>query len=150
MSKSTSYARTIFIDVNVLIALFDGDHVAHKTAAKWLEAHAPLGWASCPITQNGCIRIMSHAGYPSSLPIQAIADRLAEACAHQLHEFWHDDISLTDTQHFDTSRLHGPRQLRDVYLLALAAKNGGRFVTFDRAVPLEAAIGASRKHLLVI
>ena len=58
------------LDVNVLIALFDQDHSLHERARDWFAANAL--WASCPITQNGCIRIMSHARYPNPLPVGAV------------------------------------------------------------------------------
>ena len=138
------------LDVNVLIALLDADHALHERASTWFGAHARSGWASCPITENGCIRVMSHAGYPNSLPAQAVMLRLAEACAGPLHQFWPDDVSLLDPGIADFERIHGPRQLTDVYLLALALRHRGQFVTFDAAVPLEAVRGAKRGSLLVL
>ena len=58
------------LDVNVLIALLDADHSLHARATDWFASHARAGWASCPITQNGCVRIMSHPGYPNTLPVR--------------------------------------------------------------------------------
>lgn len=138
------------LDVNVLIALLDADHVLHAQAVVWFSRHAEQGWASCPITQNGCMRIMAHPGYPNALPVGAVSGRLAEAVAGPLHEFWPDDVSLLDPNVADTSRIHGPRQLTDVYLLALAVKRRGRFVTFDASVTIEAARGAEARHLVVL
>ena len=51
---------------------------------------------------------------------------------------------------FVWSRVLGSRQVTDAYLLALAASKGGRFVTFDRAVPVGAVDGAKGHHLEVI
>jgi predicted nucleic acid-binding protein len=62
------------LDVNVLIALLDSDHVHHARARAWLKENIRHGWASCPLTQNGCIRIMSQPGYPNALPATAVAD----------------------------------------------------------------------------
>jgi len=138
------------LDVNVLIALLDADHALHGSATRWFTENAARGWASCPITQNGCLRVMSHPGYPSPVPIRAVAERLREATSHALHQFWPDDASILDAHAVDPGRIHGPRRLTDVYLLALAAAHGGRLVTFDRAIPLEAAPAAQRKNLLVI
>ncbi|MGH8674269.1 MAG: TA system VapC family ribonuclease toxin [Burkholderiales bacterium] len=138
------------LDVNVLIALLDADHSLHAPATRWFAAHAGDSWASCPITQNGCVRVMAHPGYPNPLPVRAVVERLAEATANALHAFWPDDISLLDSGAIDPARVHGPRQLSDVYLLALAVVHRGRFVTFDRSIPLDAVPGAQRKHLLVI
>lgn len=136
------------LDINVLIALLDADHSSHARATEWMAENGPLGWASCPLTQNGCIRIMSHPGYPNAPALQLIAAHLAEATAAAVHEFWPDDVSLLDERLMDITRVHGPRQITDVYLLALAVKHGGRFVTFDSAVTLQAVHGAGEQHLL--
>jgi toxin-antitoxin system PIN domain toxin len=136
------------LDVNVLIALLDADHSLHARATKWFASHGRAGWASCPITQNGCMRIMSHPGYPNALPVRAVMERLTEAGASALHEFWPDDISLLDARIADAARIHGPRQLTDVYLLALAVRHSGQFVTFDTSVSLDAVRGAKKTHVL--
>ena len=64
------------LDVNVLIALLDPDHSSHRGATEWFADHVEDGWASCPLTQNGCIRIMSHPAYPHAFPINVLAQRL--------------------------------------------------------------------------
>ena len=138
------------LDVNVLIALFDADHVSHPQATRWLQENGKAGWASCPITQNGFLRIMSQPGYPNSAPVHVLAGRLRQATSHAMHEFWPDSLSVFDEGVVDTRRVHGPRQLTDVYLLALARSHGGRLVTFDKAIPLEAVSDAQRRHLVVI
>ena len=138
------------LDVNVLIALLDADHTSHSRARQWFAAHAAAGWASCPITQNGCVRIMAHPGYPNALPVAAIVERLAEAAADASHTFWPDDVSVLDGTVADASRIHGPRQLTDVYLLALAVAHAGRFVTFDASIAIDAVRGAARKHRVVL
>ena len=138
------------LDVNVLIALLDADHTLHTRATSWFGSNAHSGWASCPITQNGCIRIMSHPGYPNGLPVRAVMERLTQASASSLHEFWPDDISLLDAGIVDAARIHGPRQLSDIYLLALAVGHKGCFVTFDTSVPLDAVKGARKNHLLTL
>jgi len=137
------------LDVNVLIALLDADHVHHAAATEWLGRNIEKGWASCPITQNGCVRILSQPKYPNPLPATQVADRLAEAAATPHHKFWPDSVSLLDSAIIDRSRLLSPRQVTDAYLLALAVAHGGRFVTFDRSVPLAAVPGATPIHLLV-
>jgi toxin-antitoxin system PIN domain toxin len=138
------------LDVNVLIALLDADHSLHARATDWFAAHARAGWASCPITQNGCVRIMSHQGYPNALPVLVVMKRLAEASAGGFHEFWPDDISLLDEERVDPTRIHGPRQLTDLYLLALAVRHGGRFVTFDHSVATEAITGAKPTDMVTL
>jgi len=138
------------LDVNVLIALFDPDHTLHEPASRWFEANARDGWASCPITQNGFLRVISQPSYPNPLPVDMVAQRLRVAASHSHHEFWADDVTLLDERGIDTSRIHGPRQLTDVYLLSLAVSRAGRLVTFDRSLPLAAVKKAQKKHLVVI
>ena len=138
------------LDVNVLIALFDQDHSLHDRARDWFAASARRGWASCPITQNGCVRIMSHPRYPNPLPVGAVMDRLADAAAIRFHQFWADDVSLLDPRTADRTRIHGPRQLTDLYLLALAVHHGGRLASFDSSIPLTAVRGAEKRHLVTI
>lgn len=135
------------LDVNVLIALLDADHVHHRAAREWLAKEGSAGWASCPITQNGCIRILAHPRYPNSLPVAAVVERLTEATAHPLHAFWPDDASLLDASRIDRSRIHGASQVTDVYLLALAVAHGGRLATFDRSIVIDSVAGAAPRHL---
>jgi len=138
------------LDVNVLIALLDADHSLHARATQWFTSHARDGWATCPITQNGCVRIMSHSGYPNTVPVKAIMERLTEASASTFHDFWPDDVSLLDAKVADSARIHGPRQLTDLYLLALAVRHKGKFVTFDSAVSVDAIRNAEKKHLVIL
>jgi toxin-antitoxin system PIN domain toxin len=138
------------LDVNVLIALLDSDHASHDSAIDWFAKQAREGWASCPITQNGCIRIMSNPGYPNPLPVQAVVERLAAACHQNIHEFWPDDVTLLDSNLVDSTRIHGPRQLTDIFLLALAVKHAGKLVTFDNGIPLAAVKKATKQNLLVL
>ena len=138
------------LDVNLLIALLDAAHVHHGRARAWLEANIEHGWASCPLTQNGCIRILSQPTYPGSQPPGAIVARLTEAAGTPWHAFWPDDLSLLEPRCVDWHHVLGSRQLTDVYLLALAVRRGGRLATLDRAVPLAAVPIARQEHLEVV
>jgi toxin-antitoxin system PIN domain toxin len=138
------------LDVNVLISLLDADHVHHAPAWEWFSREGAMGWASCPITENGCIRVMSQPAYPNPLPTGAVLERLARAARHPLHEFWPDDISLLDGAKVAADRLHGPKQVTDLYLLALAIEHGGRLATFDAGIPLAAVHGARTEHVAVL
>ena len=138
------------LDVNVLIALLDADHIEHVTARAWLEREIDTGWASCPITDNGFVRILSQPRYPSPVPPAEAIRRLEQAKRTAQHEFWPCDASLLDGRLVDATRLHSARQVTDVYLLALAVAKGGRFVTFDRSIPLSAVFGAQRHQLVVL
>ncbi len=138
------------LDVNVLIALHDADHVHHTRAAEWFDANHQLGWASTPLTQNGCLRIMGQAGYSNPQPLSQLVKMLQRSTAGPLHALWADDISLLDAQRFRHTHIHSARQLTDLYLLGLAAKHQGRFVTFDQRIPLTAVHGARPDHLVVL
>ena len=142
--------RRALLDINVLVALLDSDHVDHVRAHEWLDAEIDGGWSSCAITENGFVRIISQPRYPSPVsPAEAI-ELLARATDGPRHEFWTCDVSLLDAKVADRSRLHGPRQVADAYLLALAVAHDGRFLTFDSAVPLASVHGATAHHLTVL
>lgn len=138
------------LDVNVLIALLDGSHLHHGLVTDWLAGHIDEGWASSPITQNGCIRILSQPGYPNPVPAAEVAKRLAEAAQHPSHVFWADSISLLQPGYLMWERILSSRHVTDAYLLALAVRQGGRFVTLDQGIPLNAVGGALSEHLVVI
>ena len=138
------------LDINVLLALFDSDHVDHQLARRWLDSEIASGWASCAITQNGFVRIISQPRYPSPVAPAQAAQLLEQACSTAYHEFWPCDISFLDNAVVDRSRVHGPRQVTDAYLLALATCRGGRFVTFDRSVALSAVPAATSANLTVL
>ncbi len=138
------------LDVNVFVALLDAAHVHHRTARRWMEEHELEGWASCPTTQNGTIRVLSTPVYPNAVSVSVATTLVDQACAGTRHEFWADDVTLTDATRIDRTRIHGPRQITDVYLLALAVSHHGRIVTLDGRIPTSPAIGATSKNLLVI
>jgi uncharacterized protein len=138
------------LDVNVLIALLDAGHVHHAAASAWLDANIEQGWASCPITQNGCLRIMSADAYPRRQPLAEVTQRLREATAMYFHQFWPDDISVLDAGRLEQDRWLSSRQITDAYLLALAVQRDGVFVTLDRGVDRSLVRGAESKHLVVI
>ena len=123
------------LDVNVLLALLDADHVDHQRARVFLDSAVGTGWASCAITQNGFVRIISQPRYPSPVPPAQAMDRLGSACASPAHEFWRCEISALDEAVIDRTRIHGPRQLTEAYLLAPDAFPTRRFVTHNTAGP---------------
>jgi toxin-antitoxin system PIN domain toxin len=140
--------RIGLLDVNVLIALCDGRHEHHLAAAQWFVEQAASGWASCPLTQNGAIRIMSTPAYPSARPVSQVLAQVQALCASPYHRFWPDAVSLVQPGTLNPAHLLGHRQLTDAYLLALAVQNGGRFVTLDGAVPVQAVAGAQPDDLV--
>ncbi len=145
-----SAGERFLFDVNVLITLFDPDHPGHAVARIWAAAQKPLRWASCPITENGYLRITSQPKYSNPIRIATAALRLRNAIAETDHEFWPDDVSVLDEATVDLGRLLGHRQITDAYLLALAVARDGRLVTFDRAIPTDAVVGARPEHVVVL
>jgi len=138
------------LDVNVLLALLDRDHLDHLRARAWLEAEIADGWASCPITENGFIGVISQPRYPNPITPAEAVSLLAGATEQPHHQFWGCDLSLLDATVVDRSRLHGPRQVTDAYLLALATEHEGRFVTFDQSISLAIVRGATADNLIVL
>jgi len=138
------------LDVNVLVALLDADHLDHVAAREWFEREAAGNWASCAITQNGFVRVLSQPSYPNGVPPARAVSLLEQAVGTDGHEFWPCDQSLLDERLVDRTRIHGPNQLTDVYLLALAVARGGRFVTLDRKISVTAVVGATEAHLEVV
>ena len=138
------------LDVNVLLALFDPGHVHYPRAHAWWRGQKKSGWASCAITQNGFLRVVSQPTYSTPVPLLEAIELLLRAVTTEHHEFWLDDISLGDRNRFHHDRILGPRQLTDLYLLGLAVKNGGRLATFDGSVNLTAVIDAEPRHLTVL
>lgn len=139
------------LDLNVLIALFDPDHIHHEPAHDWFADGRHRGWATCPLTENGLVRVLSNPGYGATVQrAEEILGRLARFCKSGDHHFWKDSVSLRDETLFVRRFVSGHRQLTDIYLLGLAHRNGGRLATFDRTVPIKAVVGARRDALVVI
>lgn len=138
-------------DVGVMVALFDPAHMHHELAHEWLEGHRTEGWATCAATENGCVAVLSHPGYPGRRTTVADAfERLRAFTESGHHHFWPGSTSLRRASRVDTSALDGHEQIQDVYLLLLAVENGGRVVTFNRDVPLRAVRQAQPEQLLVL
>ena len=138
------------LDVNVLIALIDPAHVQHDRAHDWFAAKGKKAWATCPLTENGVLRIVGHARYPNSPGTPAaVAELIATLRSLSGHKFWPDDVTLFDQQRIDTARLLDSGQVTDTYLLALAVAHGGQLATFDRHLVIDAVIDGSKAlHLI--
>lgn len=141
--------RALF-DVNVLIALFQPDHIHHQRAHQWWEAHQHIGWASCPIIENGFVRILSQPKYPMPQTISAAIKLLIMAKEATNHEFWSDSVSLLDATLFNAKAFTHHGQITDSYLLALAVKNNGRLVTLDYDIKSSTILNFDAQRLLVI
>lgn len=141
---------TYLLDVNVLIALIDPGHVAHDDAHAWFAATGQRDWATCPLTENGVIRILGSMKYPNSPGSPAIvADIVARLRTLPGHQFWGDDISLVGSPEIDPAKILTSAQVTDTYLLGLAARRGGRLATFDRKLSVNAVRGGKATlHLI--
>lgn len=138
------------LDVNVLIALIDPAHIYHDAAHEWFASMGSKSWATCPITENGVLRIVGHSRYPNSpgAPV-AVIKSLTGLIKLSGHEFWPDNISLLDIKRVNTKRLLSSEQLTDTYLLALASSRGGQLATFDRRIVADAVTGGKQAiHLI--
>lgn len=139
------------LDINVLIALLDPDHAFHHRAHDWWADERPK-WASCPLTENGLIRIMSSASYSPDQPftIDELKDSFLGIVANSKHAFWPDSISVTDDKRFHHQQILSSKHLTYFYLLALAAENGACLATFDQQISIGPVSTAKPEHLKVL
>jgi toxin-antitoxin system PIN domain toxin len=142
--------RTL-LDVNVWVALFDDAHQFSAQANAFI-ATPGVQIATCPLTENGVVRVLSLPAYSrrGGLTVQVVRQRLQQACAQLDHAFWPDSLSLRDDARFDLNRIQGHNQITDMYLLALAVTHGGRLASFDRSIALACVPGATPDHLLLL
>ena len=129
------------LDVNVLIALIDANHVHHDRAHQWFAAEGVHAWATCATTENGLLRIVGNPRYPNSLgsPV-AVVPILQQLRQLSGHQFWNDDISLMDARYVDSALLLQSGQITDSYLLALAVHHGGKLATLDARLCVNAVL----------
>ena len=139
------------LDVNLLVALFDPGHMHHEAAHRWFSGAREDGWATCPMTENGFVRVLSNPAYPGrrTRVADAVA-RLRRFSESGGHTHWPDDVSILQAEAFDPSHLAGHREVTDVYLLGLAVRHEGTFATFDRSVRTSAVSGFQTEHLKVL
>ncbi len=123
------------LDVNVLVALAWPNHIHHEAALKWFERNQPEGWATCPVTQSGFVRVSSNRQIipEAKSPGESILllRRMTEVGSHF---FWSDDTSLLDSDFISAQRIIGHRQVTDAHLVALTLRQQGRLATFDKGV----------------
>ncbi|HEY7036503.1 MAG TPA: TA system VapC family ribonuclease toxin [Thermomicrobiales bacterium] len=125
------------LDVNVLLALCDPMHVHHEATHRWFAAVGRFAWATCPITENGFVRVGSHPSYPNRPgDAAAVLEILRQFCAADEHRFWAADLSIRDLLKSGTAITH--TQVTDLYLLGLAVRNGGKLATLDRRISADA------------
>ena len=141
---------TDLLDVNVLIALIDPVIAHHQKAQSWFASIGRNAWATCPLTENGVIRIVGNPRYPNSPGSpKEVAELLAHFTQDPGHAFWPDDLSLLDRKRIDLTRMLNASQVTDSYLLALAVGRGGQLATLDRHLIADAVPnGAKALHLI--
>ena len=145
------HERPALLDVNVLIALFDPDHVHHGLAHDWFADNRTHGWATCPLTENGFVRVLANPAYWHR---DDSIGRTRIQAANVLRQ-WTPFILArcrlaSQRDHVRPGGRRGHRQLTDVYLLGLATQQAGRLVTFDRTIPIAAVVGADASVLTVV
>jgi uncharacterized protein len=138
------------LDVNVLIALVDPAHVDHERVHSWFGRQGRKAFATCPITENGLLRIVGHPKYPNSPgPPRDVVLALEAIRGLPGHEFWPDSISLVNSELVDAALLSSHARVTDSYLLALARVNKGRLATLDQRLATEMVVdGKSSLELI--
>ncbi|CRY91283.1 PIN domain protein [Synechococcus sp. WH 8103] len=130
------------LDVNVLIALLDPQHVHHDPAHHWFAQHGSAGWATCPLTQNDVLRILGHPRYPNSPGSPAaVMPLLIGLLSHSVHQFWADALSWSATSAIRVDQVLAHGQITDVYLLSLAVHHLGMLVSFDSGINTQVVAG---------
>lgn len=131
---------TYLLDVNLLLALSDPMHLHHEAAHRWFVARGRQSWATCPLTENGFVRVASHPNYPNRPgDVPAVFAILRQLCGAEGHQFWAEDISILEIM--EPGAIITPAQITDVYLAGLAAHKKGRLATLDQRIPVDAVRG---------
>lgn len=142
---------TYLLDVNVLIALLDETHMNYHAAHDWFLSQRVVNWATCPLTENGTIRILGNPNYVAvDADLAMITDQLRTLQQATNHTFWPDELSVLDRTIFDLTKLTGHKQITDLYLAGLAQHNGGKLATLDQSIPIAALVKPSSDVLEVI
>lgn len=138
-------------DAHVLVALFDPSHVHHDLSHAWFGQNRALGWATCPVTENGFVRVVSNPVYPGRRSTVADAlERLQMFTESGDHHFWADSTSLRRSSGVNANLLEGHEAVLSAYLLLLTVQYGGRLVTFDDGVPVDAIRRAGPEQVVVL
>lgn len=137
--------RRYLLDVNLVLALLDPQHVFHDAAHDWIARQVDPELLTCPLVQNGVLRVAANAAYPGRVgTVSDVRRVLAAFCAEPRHRFVPDDVSLLDDDRLTDHTLLTPARITDVYLLALAVAHDAQLATFDRKILAEAVRGGRR------
>lgn len=139
---------TYLLDINLLLALTDPMHIHHEAAHRWFAKKGQPSWATCPLTQNGFIRIASHPNYPNRPgEVPAVTAILRQLCAAQGHQFWAEDISILEI--LEPTAIITHAQITDIYLAGLAVHKNGKLATLDQHIPVNVVRGGENVLELV-
>jgi len=140
---------TYLLDTNLLLALSDPMHIHHPLAHRWFAEKGQHAWATCPLTENGFIRIASHPNYPNRPgDVTAVLAIFRQLCGAPGHRFWPEDTSILQILEPDAIITHA--QITDVYLLGLAVHKRGKVATLDQRIPVDAVRGGRKALELII
>ena len=120
------------LDVNVLVALAWPNHVHHDATRSWFAERRLSGWATCPLTESGFVRVSCNPSvvHHTVTPSDAIA-LLRRLRQSESHSFWPLDRSVIALPDDILARIQGYRQITDAVLLAAAIRRGGQLATLD-------------------
>src|SRR6266496_2896554 len=110
-------------------------HISHRSALQWFATNSQRGWVTCPVTEAAFVRVLSNPSFSRDAltPRQALA-LLQANTAHPRHQFWPDDLPLTDALNHSVKNIVGHQQITDAYLLAVAGRHRGALATFDKEI----------------
>ena len=141
--------KPYLLDVNVLIALSWPSHVHYEAAQEWFARKHRAGFATCPLTQLGFVRISSNPRYIDEAVSPGEAVQMLDQITRLAgHHFWPDKLGAKAALAKVRGHVVGHRQVTDAYLIGLAEAHGGTLATLDRGAaslsPSVELVGASR------
>ena len=137
------------LDINLLLALSDPMHLHHEPSHQWFAEKGQQAWATCPLTENGFVRIASHPKYPNRPgDVPFVCSILRQICKTAGHHFWADDLSILEILKPDAIITHN--QITDLYLLGLAFHHGGKLATLNKRIPVDAVFDGGHAMELLI
>jgi toxin-antitoxin system PIN domain toxin len=123
------------LDTNLLIALLWPSHEHHGKAVHWFARRRARGWATCPLTEAGFVRIVSNPAFSRDAvsPREAVGVLAANTAAKD-HQFWPDELPFAEAADYAGVRLIGHQQVTDAYLVGLALGKSGVLATLDHGI----------------
>ena len=139
------------LDLNVLVALAWPNHICHISARRWFRKQMRLGWATCPTTENGFIRVSSNVRViPEAKSPRESALFLRDLTAIDGHFLWPEESSIIDDRWISLEKIHTYRQITDAHLLSLALRHEGCLATFDRGIVNLVPKGIEIEHAVYV